>query len=795
MSIKKLENYFILDLPSSEKNQKIDIFTYVPNISNIEEKNLFLDSIESNLKLSFINNIYLYKENDINFSSNLFKKEGRIKIINKENSSFNDFILKYLTSSYSSEDSIILIINPYSNISENCERIKSLNMSKHYSIMCDFKDKTLYSIYLHSSNLIKIKKILKDKDLSINNLFGLCVNNKIKTLNIKNLNFIKHYEYNENLLKLNAKNTIKTVNITILNKILNTRYIINNNLCVCFLVSRKEIENKSAFRCFYNFINNSSKKFKLDFFVFSDKNYPQLSQLKSFESSPQVNSINIISLNIKNRDNIYKNSSSKKPNRMPELGLSSGPNQLFFKSSEYIKNLKYKNFLILESDCLPASKYWFDYLNKECSKNNFLILGSKYKGQKISYSNGFFADYLNGVAIYKNSQELHDILRSVKKYIIFSISKKAFNQKLNYDTAICHFLKNLKLEIYNKYIKHTDLISNCSFNSDSSYGKDFFINKNPKTKILHLKNYLKFDYKKSIVLFFPCTEHEISSGKLKQTLMHYFENLIPSLKYSFDLVFIFNNIKKINLDDINHFNNNININSITIHSLKLSKSEDLFLRPWDPNFKMPQRIPEFGLSNGPNISFYKSISFLKRKFKKAKYFFLAEEDSMPVKNFWFDEMVRISNSKNLIIGGSKYKGNNLYHKSAYYKDHLNGIALYSNSRSLQRLILLSKNYLKNKFSEKNLKVASLIDANPMNFFIHYDIAFDLVLQKNKHLNNFYRSKLVNLDEITNYSDPIDISVKLGTILKKYPKTVILHKKKVSDKEIYQQIYKNSFSIK
>lgn len=794
MSIKKLEDYFILDLPSSGKNQKIDIFTYVPNISNIEEKNLFLDSIESNLKLSFINNIYLYKENNINFSSNLFKKEGRIKIINKEKSSFNDFILKYLTSSYSSEDSIILIINPYSNISENCERIKSLNMSKYYSVMCDFKDKTLYSIYLHSSNLIKIKKILKDKDLSINNLFGLCVNNKIKTLNIKNLNFIKHYGCNENLLKLNVKNTIKTVNITILNKILNTRYTLNNNLCVCFLVSGKEIENRSVFRCFYNFINNSSEKFKLNFYIFSDANYPELSELKIFENSPQINSINIISLNIKKRDNIYISSSSKNLNQIPQLGLSAGPNQLFFKSSDYIKKLNYKNFLILESDCLPTSKYWFDYLNKECSINNFLILGSKYKGEKISYANGFFANYLNGVAIYKNSKQLHEILDSVKKYIIYSVSKKAFSHKLNYDTAICHFLNKLKPEIYKKHIKLTDSISNCSLRSDAKYGKDFFLNKNPKTKILHLKNSLKFDYNNSIVLFFPCTQHEVSSGKLKKTLINYFENLIPSLKYSFDLVFIFNNVKKINLDDIYSFNNNININSITIHSLNLPKSKDVFLRPWDPNFKMPKKLPEFGLSNGPNISFYNSISLLKKKFKKSKYFFLAEEDSMPVKNFWFDEMVRISNSKNLIIGGSKYKGNNPYHKSAYYKDHLNGIALYSNSRSLQRLILLSKNYLKNKFSEKNLKVASLIDANPMNFFIHYDIAFDLVLQKNKDLNNFYRPKLVNLDEITNYSDPVDISVDLDVILKKHPKTVILHKKKVSDKEIYQQIYKNSFSI-
>ena len=80
MSIKKLEDYFILDLPNSKKNQKIDIFTYVPDISSIEDKNLFLDSIESNLKLNFINNIYLYKENNIDFLKNILKKENRIKI-------------------------------------------------------------------------------------------------------------------------------------------------------------------------------------------------------------------------------------------------------------------------------------------------------------------------------------------------------------------------------------------------------------------------------------------------------------------------------------------------------------------------------------------------------------------------------------------------------------------------------------------------------------------------------------------------------------------------------------------
>lgn len=784
-----INDLFLLDLVNSPKNKSINLITYWPDLKSIDEKNILLDSIKSNSKKEFIENIFIFSNgNELSKLEKTFKNINKVIFIHNPKNKFNSSCLSFIFDNYKIEDSILSIIEPFTEVSNKFKNIKTLNLKSKFFISSHKENIT--SLTFHSSSINSIKSICKNQ-VCLNYFFEYITKYKKRVFNIKELSFFKYNTNNIYLFNSYSIKNIKLVNYNFLKNIVYKKYKNNRNVCLCYLVSQKDIDNKSSISSIYNCLNNISYTYKVNLLIFTDKDYQELKPILKLRNSPQVNSIKIFNLSIEKNKNIYKNLSHLNINKkVPELGLSSGPNEMFFRSCEIISKTHYKNFLILESDCHFIKNNWFKEVNQISNNKDYLIIGSRYKGQKVPYKNGFYKDYLNGVAIYKNSKTLHDILKNCRLYIKYAVKKKSFSYKLNYDTAISHYLKTLQPDIYKKKLKHTKLIVNCSLYSDSKYGIDFFVKSNPSACIIHIKSYQKLKFNDSITIFFPCTKHEYTSGKLKQTIDSYFYNVIPSINYSFNVVFIFNTIKNgkkdLDLENIFNLEKHPNINSVTVKSLNLTKVEDLFLRPWDPNFKMPRKIPKLGLSSGPNESFFNSISFLKRKFKKSEKFFLVEEDSLPIQNTWFNKIIDVCESKSFIIAGSKYKGENEYHKQAFYKDHLNGIAIYSNIQSLNNVLKVSKNYLVDKFSQKSL--------DPMDFFMHYDIAINSSLSKDSNKYKYYKSNLLNIDEICNLSDPKDLSTTLRSIYRKFPKAVILHKKKVSDKEIYRQIYKGSYDI-
>lgn len=785
---------FSLNLIESKSIQQLDVFTYIPYFKDINEENLFFDCLNFNALNNSINNLYVFsRSRKTKKISRYLKKYPKIHFIKINSIEYISSILNYIKSTYGSKNSVVSIISPFSESTSNIKNIKTFDLKIKTKALIDSEDKKIFSISFHTSNINLISEHL------ITNNFK-SISNKLSYFNCSDLFLYKNYlKHSSSIMTLRERMRIKNLSDKNIHELIEYKYKNNNNLCLSFLFCSKEIKNLKAFICFKNFLKNFSSKFKVDIFVFTDKYEKNLELLRNFEKSPRINSLKIIDLKIKKSESLYiKNSKDRKHRRCPELGFSSGPNLLFFESCNYLKtHCHHKNFLVIESDCSPTSGEWFDYIDQESRQKKFLILGSQYKGNRIFYKNSFYGEYLNGVAVYKNNTELHNLLQKTRTYIKYCISKKSFNKFLNYDTAICHYLKNLHPEKYNKILKNSKYIINCNLQSDSKYNISSFLEKHKDSKIIHHKlSNLKFEYNNSLAIFFPCTSHEFNSGKLEITMDCYFNNLCPSINYSFDLFFIFNNTLGIDFEKFSKkYKDHPNINSITIHSLDLKSIEDAFYRPWDPNFKMPNKMPPLGLSSGPNISFYNSLQWLSRRYKHYKSFFLCEEDSMPVQNLWFDKMIEIQESKPFFIAGSKYKGNNKYHKTAFYKDHLNGIAFYYNSLSCRKLLYLSKNFLKRKFSKQNIDAYKEIEASPMNFFIHYDIGIDMFLKKFPDLDLFFRPNLLDIDEVTNFSDPYDLKVPLSNIIKKYPKTLILHKKKVSDKELYKQIYKNEFNLK
>lgn len=784
-----IDNFFLLDLLNSPKNKSLNLITYWPDINSVDEKNILLDSIKSNSKKEFVENIFIFSNgNKLSDLKKIFNNTNKVIFIYNPRNKFNSSCLSFIFNKYKTENSILSIIEPFTEISNKFKNIKTLNLKSKFLISTN--NESITSLTLHSSSINSIKLICKQK-ICLNYFFKYITKYKKRVFNAKELCFFKDNTHDTHLFNSSSVGNIKTINYAFLKKFVYKKYKNNSNICLCLLLSQKDIDKKSHLSSIYNCLNNISHTYKINLLIFTDKHYQELNPILKFKYSPQVNSIKIFNLGIEKEKNIYESTSQvDKIKKIPELGLSSGPNEMFFRSCEIISKTHYKNFLILESDCHFVKNNWLKEIDQTSKNKNFLITGSRYKGKKIPYQNGFYKDYLNGVAIYKNSKTLHDILKNSRLYIKYAVKKKSFSCKLNYDTAISHYLKTFKPDIYKKKLKYTDFIVNCSLTSDSKYGVNYFQKLNPSACIIHIKDYQKLKFNESITIFFPCTKHEYTSGKLKQTIDSYFHNLTPSIIHSFNVVFLFNTIKngrkKLDFKDIFELDKHPNINLITIKSLDLKKSEDVFYRPWDPNFKMPRKIPNLGLSSGPNESFFNSIIYLKNKFKKSEKFFLAEEDSLPIQNTWFDKMIDICESKSFIIAGSKYKGENEYHKQAFYKDHLNGIAFYSNTQSLNNILKISKNYLINKFSKKS--------PDPMDFFMHYDIAIDSSLSKNLNKYKYYKSNLLNIDEVCNLSDPKDLSITLRCIYRRFPKAVILHKKKVSDKEIYQEIYKGSYDI-
>ena len=141
-----------------------------------------------------------------------------------------------------------------------------------------------------------------------------------------------------------------------------------------------------------------------------------------------INNLYIHNLNIEKENDInifpWDNPDYDK-GTVPRLGLSSGPNESFFRSIwKLIKHpSNYDSFLLLETDTLFVDKSWLTKCIDFINYHNFYIAGSRYEGVRNDHKDKDYSDHLNGVAIYKNCKELHDLLLSTESYIAEEVAK------------------------------------------------------------------------------------------------------------------------------------------------------------------------------------------------------------------------------------------------------------------------------------------------------------------------------------------------------------------------------------
>jgi hypothetical protein len=271
-----------------------------------------------------------------------------------------------------------------------------------------------------------------------------------------------------------------------------------------------------------------------------------------------------------------------------------------------------------------------------------------------------------------------------------------------------------------------------------------------------------------LCVFYVATIREFTSGELEQSIYHYL-NSFPSQTYSIDLYIYFNKLVLSTRIEKFHqsIKKHININDVKIVDLNLTFEEDTFWYPWLSSPK-PFSMPKLGYTAGANNLFFRSLDLM---FKEGyEYNLMLESDTFPCQHLWFDRILSFSESHDFDIAGSRYKGMTESHYLSFYKEHLNGVAVYKNSPKMKKL---SKNV--ERFIKKNM---------PDTGYYNFDIAIN---DYNKEKSEY---SLIDTDFIINISDPRDKFITTKSVIKAYPNAMIIHQKEVSP---YRQLNLNFFN--
>lgn len=237
-----------------------------------------------------------------------------------------------------------------------------------------------------------------------------------------------------------------------------------------------------------------SKHFSFDFiFTFNhaskeDDNYEAL---KIYEEHPNVNKVIIQDLNLSKDLDIYVRPDKRKPDYVPPLGGSSGPNLSFYKSFDLLlcnKDFDYQYFFMLESDSYVCKDFWFDSILKFAENNEFSIAGSKYKGRNKWHYILDYKDHLNGIAIYKNNETLKEILSKGQAFHEKQITNKDWF--MNFDIALDQFRRTPEgrelIKEEDDFID-TSFITNVSDPTDSYLTQEEILQEIESTIIVHQK--------------------------------------------------------------------------------------------------------------------------------------------------------------------------------------------------------------------------------------------------------------------------------------------------------------------
>lgn len=295
-------------------------------------------------------------------------------------------------------------------------------------------------------------------------------------------------------------------------------------LAISVLVTKQEYDNGHVHAMMEQYLmKQPSSHCKVPWYIIFDQgDVSQFEDLYKYESHQSVEKIEIVSINIPDHENFYSHVYHEKEiisefERLgkPVLGMCSGPNHLFFRAMEHMFQTSYDNILLLETDTRPVCDDWYDKLQSAATVNNFMIMGSVYKGIfKFCESDHWWAhNHLNGVAIYKNTEHTKSLLCKTEQYIKHNVAGsydliikhniqqmyapideydtdlKELRLNLPYDISI-YFTWHENQEMYVDAFTQTNLIACYSGGVDEQTTIEEILTRFPELVILHQK-YLK----------------------------------------------------------------------------------------------------------------------------------------------------------------------------------------------------------------------------------------------------------------------------------------------------------------
>lgn len=275
-------------------------------------------------------------------------------------------------------------------------------------------------------------------------------------------------------------------------------------------------------------------------------------------------------------------------------------------------------------------------------------------------------------------------------------------------------------------------------------------------------------YTDELCVMVLCCAKEIQAGRLRRMLNHFF-TYECSVDKKFDVFICVDTIDKSTNNLLHEQTQTImdrcdNINNMIIHDVDIPPGENMFMYSVDEWYTRRAKDPtclQLGTTSGVNIQFFESVKHVFQVKQQYKHLLLLETDCEPISTRWYDRVADHCSREDFVVMGSKYRGVDDSHRSRWYRDHLNGVAVYKNTSDLFRLLDRASQVIKNHVN----------DPNTIERWLNFDVA---MLQAAIDLTMV--DKLVDADIISNYSDPASGHLDIENVLSRDINTIILHKK-------------------
>lgn len=272
-----------------------------------------------------------------------------------------------------------------------------------------------------------------------------------------------------------------------------------NKLSILLICTQQEYLQGQVEKCLrMYFESNASSKYQIDLRIaFNKGKLTEYSNLNFLTKFKNLRNITVFSAGLSGLNDLYARTNQDlnmlNLSKMPDLGGSAGPNNLFFDSMFSLFKSEYDHILTIECDTRPVVDFWLDKLIDYCSSHSFLISGSMYKGSAMLPSYETWTGHINGVAIYRNCKMLWFLLQQSKNFIKHLVTNN-INRYCSFDVGISQYLSTYTGMYYfrdkskpkNQVIQN-DIISNLSLDIDKKYKLDDIRELYPSTIILHQK--------------------------------------------------------------------------------------------------------------------------------------------------------------------------------------------------------------------------------------------------------------------------------------------------------------------